>query len=253
MAELEQDRRSQAKQKIIVALDVTTQDQALELVDILKDSVGCFKVGLEFLTSAGIDIVRKIKDYGGSVFYDGKFHDIPNTVAGACRAAVRLNVDMFTVHASGGMEMMWRAREATLEEANRLGIEPPLILGVTILTSIDQHTMENDLRVPGNIDVHVVHLAKLAQKAGLDGVVASPLEIEVLAEHVPGLKIVTPGIRPEWAAAQDQKRITTPADAVSKGAYALVIGRAITKPPQSIGGPQEAAAKIIEEIASALS
>jgi len=246
------DKLARAKQKIIVALDVPAQDQAIVLVDMLKDSVGCFKVGLEFLTSAGIDIVRNIKDRGGSVFYDGKFHDIPNTVAGACRAAVRLNVDMFTVHASGGMEMMWRAREAALDEANRLGTEPPLILGVTVLTSIDQHIMESDLRVPGNIDVHVVHLAKLAQKAGLDGVVASPLEIDVLTEHVPGLKIVTPGIRPEWAAAQDQKRITTPADAVSKGAYALVIGRAITDPPQGIGGPVEAAAKILEEIASAL-
>ncbi|MFC1951350.1 orotidine-5'-phosphate decarboxylase [Chloroflexota bacterium] len=252
MAELAKDKLARAKQKIIVALDVPTESEALELVDMLKDSVNCFKVGLEFLTSAGIDIARRVKDRGGRVFYDGKFHDIPNTVAGACRAAVRLNVDMFTIHAIGGAEMMQRAKEATHEEARRLGVEPPMILGVTMLTSIDQHTMESDLRVPGNIGVHVVHLGKLAQRAGLDGVVASPLEIEVLTEHVPGLKIITPGIRPEWAAAQDQKRTTTPAEAISKGAYALVIGRAITKPPRGIGGPTGAAARMLEEIAAAL-
>ena len=151
--------------------------------------------------------------------------------------------------------MIWqfgKHADPSHDEASRLGVEPPMILGVTVLTSIDQYALENDLRVPGNIDVHVVHLAKLAQKSGLDGVVSSPLEIEVLTEHLPGLRIITPGIRPGWAVEQDQKRIPTPADAIAKGAYALVIGRAITQPPQRVGGPVAAADKILKEIAAAL-
>jgi orotidine-5'-phosphate decarboxylase len=243
---------AQAKEKIIVALDVPTEDEALALVDTLKDHVGCFKVGLEFLTSVGIDIVRKIKISGGKVFYDGKFHDIPNTVAGACRAAVRLNVDMFTVHATGGLEMMKWAYEATKDESEKLGTKPPLLLGVTMLTSIDQQLMEGDLRIKGGLQDQVVHLAKLAEQAGFGGIVSSPQEIEILNKKLPDIRIVTPGIRPAWAAPQDQKRIMTPANAILKGAYALVIGRAITKPPAEIGDPVTATIMITAEIAAAL-
>jgi orotidine-5'-phosphate decarboxylase len=243
---------AQAKEKIIVALDVPAEDEALALVDMLKDHVGYFKVGLEFLTSAGIDIVRKIKNLDGKVFYDGKFHDIPNTVAGACRAAVRLNVDMFTVHTTGGLEMMKWAQEATGTEAQKLGIKAPLILGVTMLTSIDQKAMADDLRVKGDLEDQVVHLAKLAQQAGFSGIVSSPQEIETLKNELPDMKIVTPGIRPTWAASQDQRRIMTPENAISKGAYALVIGRAITKPPAQIGDPITATNMITAEISAAL-
>jgi orotidine-5'-phosphate decarboxylase len=122
-----------------------------------------------------------------------------------------------------------------------------------MLTSIDQQSMANELRVPGNVAAHVVHLARMAQQAGFDGVIASPIEIDVLADSVSQMKIVTPGIRPKWAASQDQKRVMTPADAISKGAYAVVIGRAITKPPVEIGDPVKATNMIIEEIVAALS
>ena len=252
MASPTTEKLARAKEKIIVALDVPTEDEALALVDMLKDHVGYFKVGLEFLTSAGIDIVRKIKKIGGKVFYDGKFHDIPNTVAGACRAAVRLNVDMFTVHTSGGLEMMKWAQKAVKTEAQKLGVKAPLILGVTVLTSINQHTLKNELGVSVKMQDHVLNLAKLAQQAGFGGIVSSPQEIEILKMNLPDMKIVTPGIRPAWAASQDQKRVMTPADAIAKGAYALVIGRAITKPPQEIGVPVTATNMITEEIASAL-
>jgi len=253
MANPTTEKLAQAKEKVIVALDVPTENDALALVDILKYHIGYFKVGLEFLTSAGIDIVRKIKETGSKVFYDGKFHDIPNTIIGACRAAVRLNVDMFTVHTTGGLEMMKWAVDATKNESEKLGTKPPMILGVTVLTSIDQKAMADELRVPGDIAVHVVHLAKLAEKAELDGVVSSSQEIEVIREYLPSwMKIVTPGIRPVWAASQDQKRIMTPTDAISKGAYALVVGRAITKPPAEIGNPVTATNMIVEEIAAAL-
>ena len=252
MADPITEKLAQAKKKIIVALDVPTGDEALALVDMLKDHVGYFKVGLEFLTSAGIDIVRKIKKTGSKVFYDGKFHDIPNTVAGACRAAVRLNVDMFTVHTSGGLEMMKWAAEATRTEAHKLGIKAPLILGVTVLTSINQNTLKSELGVSAKMQGHVLNLAKLAQQAGFGGVVSSPQEIEILKRKAPGIKIVTPGIRPAWAESQDQKRVMTPGDAISKGAYALVIGRAITKPPAEIGDPVTVINMITAEIAAAL-
>jgi len=252
MASPTTEKLAQAKEKIIVALDVPTEDEALALVDMLKDHVGYFKIGLEFLTSAGIDIVRKIKEIGGKVFYDGKFHDIPNTVAGACRAAVRLNVDMFTVHATGGLEMMKWAADATKDEAKKLGTKPPLILGITVLTSINQRTLKNELGVSAKMQEHVLNLARLARQAGFGGIVSSPQEIEILKKNMPDMKIITPGIRPAWAASQDQKRVMTPTDAIAKGAYALVIGRAITKPPAEIGDPVTATNMITAEIAAAL-
>ena len=252
MANPTTEKLAQAKEKIIVALDVPTEDEALALVDMLKDHIVYFKIGLEFLTSAGINIVHKIKESGGKVFYDGKFHDIPNTVAGACRAAVRLHVDMFTVHTIGGLEMMKWAQEATGTEAQKLGVKAPMILGVTVLTSINQRTLKSELGVSAKMQEHVLNLAKLAQQAGFGGVVSSPQEIEILKKNMPDMKIVTPGIRPAWAASQDQKRVMTPADAIAKGAYALVIGRALTKPPPEIGGPVTATNMITAEIAAAL-
>lgn len=242
-----------AQQRIIVALDVASEKEALELVSTLKEHVGFFKVGLELLTSEGVGIVKKVADLGGKVFYDGKFNDIPNTVAGASRGVTRLAVRMFNVHALGGFEMMKLAVETAKEEASKLGVKPPLVLGVTMLTSIDQVTMNEQLRIPGGIEAQVVHLAKLAEKAGLDGVIASPQEIMPISENMSGpMIIVTPGVRPSWAAAQDQRRILTPGEAIRKGASYLVIGRPITKPPTEIGTPVDAAKRVAEEIASAL-
>lgn len=258
------------KEKIIVALDVPTLRQALELVGQLKDLVGCFKVGSELLTAEGSsNVVNVITAKGGRIFYDGKFMDIPNTVAGAARAVTRLGVKMFNVHCLGGVEMMKAARKAVDDETQKLLQEPgvpqkPLILGVTILTSLDYY---NDLEKMGfwekkisledtdkdRLTRIVVRLALLAKDSGLDGVIASPKEIGVIREACgKDFLIVTPGVRPEWAAAGDQKRVMTPAEAIKAGADYLVIGRPITKPPQEIGGPVEAAKRIAEEIATAI-
>lgn len=242
-----------AKERIIVALDVATESEAIKLVTELREHVGLFKIGLELLSSAGVDIVRKVIDLGGKVFLDGKFNDIPNTVAGASRAVTRLGVKMFNVHAMGGLEMMKLAVQAAKEEADRLDTERPLVLAVTILTSIDQRAMNEELRIAEDVETQVAHLSKLADKAGLDGVIASPHEIEAILRSVSReMLIVTPGIRPSWAAAQDQKRIMTPAEAIFKGASYLVIGRPITMPPSEIGTPVEAARLVEEEVAAAL-
>lgn len=242
-----------AHQRIIVALDVPTELEALELVRTLKGHVGLFKIGLELLTSEGVGIVQKVAALGGKVFYDGKFNDIPNTVAGASRATTRLAVRMFNVHTMGGVEMMRVGLEAAKDEASKLGIERPLVLGVTILTSIDQAMMNKQLRISGDIEAQVVHLAKLAENAGLDGVIASPQEIIAIRQNVLNpILVVTPGVRPNWAVAQDQKRVMTPGEAIENGASYVVIGRPITKPPAGIGTPVDAAKRVSEEIAAVL-
>ena len=148
--------------------------------------------------------------------------------------------------------MMTQAAEATRDEADRAGTKPPLILGVTVLTSIDKNILKNEIGVSDNLQDYVVNLAALAKQAGFGGIVSSPQEIEILQKSVPDMKIVTPGIRPSWAASQDQRRIMTPTEAISNGAYALVVGRAITKPPAQIGDPVTATDMILEEIASVL-
>ncbi len=242
-----------AQQRIIVALDVSTEKEAVELVTQLKDHVGLFKVGLEIINSVGIGIIKRIIKLGGNVFYDGKFMDIPNTVAGAARGVSKLVVSMFNVHTLGGIEMMKAAVKASEEKASELKIERPLVLGVTMLTSIDNSVMNDQLRIQGDVVSQVVHLATLAEKSGLDGVIASPHEIEAIHKNMPRrMLVITPGVRPSWAAPQDQRRIMTPAEAILKGASYLVIGRPITKPPTHIGTPVEAVKLITQEIDSAL-
>lgn len=235
-----------SKHKIIIPLDVDTPKKAVELVEALRDEVGAFKVGLELVNSAGLGIFDKIRDAGAEkIFYDCKFHDIPNTVAGASRAAAKIDVWMFNVHCSGGFAMMKAAKDAAVETAERLGVTPALVIGVTVLTSIDQDTLNNELRVPGTVADHVVSLAKLAKEAGLDGVVASPHEIEAIrAACGPDFLIVTPGVRPPGGDLGDQKRVMTPAEAVRRGADYLVIGRPITKAPE----PKTAAREMAEGI-----
>ena len=235
-----------SKHKIIIPLDVDTPKKAVELVEVLKDEVGAFKVGLELVNSAGLGIFDKIRAAGAEkIFYDCKFHDIPNTVAGASRAAARMDVWMFNIHCSGGFAMMKAAKDAAVETAERLGVTPPLVIGVTVLTSIDQDTLNNELRVPGTVAEQVVNLAKLAKEAGLDGVVASPHEIEAIrAACGPGFLIVTPGVRPAGGDLGDQKRVMTPAEAVRRGADYLVIGRPIIKAED----PKAAARAIAEGI-----
>jgi orotidine-5'-phosphate decarboxylase len=233
------------KDRICLALDVDNIKKARELVEELHDYVGVFKVGKELFTAIGPKIVKEINNSGGKVFLDLKFHDIPNTVAKAGEAATELGVYMFNVHASGGSEMMKAVADAVKNKAAAAGKEKPIVLGVTVLTSINQDVLNNQLNVPGDVQKQVVHLALLAQKAGLDGVICSPQEIKAIRDACgENFVIVTPGIRPAWSESNDQKRITTPRDAIEAGANYMVIGRPITKADNRI----EAAKKILEEI-----
>jgi orotidine-5'-phosphate decarboxylase len=235
-----------AKDKIILALDVSSEGEAIELVKDLKDSVGAFKIGLELFTSVGPKIFESVKNAGAEkIFFDGKFHDIPNTVAGASRAAARMGVWMFNVHAPGGSAMMRAAVDASGEESEKLGIEPPIVLAVTVLTSIDEKTLHEELSVPLLLENQVTHLAQVAQSSGIDGVVASPKEIQSVKSAC-GAKfmVVTPGVRPAWTGAHDQKRTMTPREAVDLGADYMVIGRAIT----GADDRRAAAARIVSEL-----
>ena len=211
------------KSKIFVALDVETKAKALEIVGDLRGLGACFKIGKQLFTSTGPELVKEIVAMGEDVFLDLKYHDIPNTVAKAGAAAAQLGVKIFNVHASGGRKMM----EAVRSEMDKL-TNPPLVLAVTILTSLG----EEDIREVGfdrTIPEQIAKLARLAKDSGMDGVVASPLEIELIRETCgKDFKILTPGIRPAFAAVNDQKRIATPAEALRKGADYLVIGRPIT-------------------------
>ena len=235
-----------SKDKIILPLDVDTAEKAIDLVKLLKDDVGAFKVGLELVNCAGLGIFDQIRQSGaGRIFYDCKFHDIPNTVAGASRAAARLGVWMINVHCAGGFAMMKAAKDAGVEESAKLGKPCPLVIGVTVLTSIDQAALSDEVGMPGTVAGQVVRLARLAQRAGLDGVVSSPHEIELIrAACGPNFLIVTPGVRPAGADIGDQKRVMTPSEAVARGADYLVIGRPIIKADDPKSAAQSIAADI---------
>lgn len=218
------------RSKIIVALDVETADEARGIISELSGEVGAFKIGLQLFTSAGASFVREVVDSGTRVFLDVKFHDIPNTVAKAAIEVAKLGVWMFNIHALGGREMMSTTAAAVTEFCDKEQIQRPLIIGVTVLTSSNQDTL-NEIGIPGEIDSQVLNLAKLTAECGLDGVVASPREARMVRENVddPGFLIVTPGIRPAFATNDDQKRVMSPGEAVSAGADHLVVGRPITQ------------------------
>tara|TARA_B100001250_G_scaffold118049_1_gene100221 strand:+ start:163 stop:888 length:726 start_codon:yes stop_codon:yes gene_type:complete len=213
---------------IIVALDVPTAREALELADELGPVVGAFKIGKQLFVSEGPDVVRKLKETGAKIFLDLKFHDIPNTVAKAVQSAIDVGVDMLTVHTSGGSEMLTAAENASNEKAAMLGIDSPLILGVTVLTSMDDANLA-ELGIQEGAQGQVVRLAKLAASSGLRGLVCSPQEIKILREELGNeIQLVTPGIRSDSSPADDQKRTMSPAEAIKAGASWLVIGRPIT-------------------------
>jgi len=232
------------KERIIIALDVGTKREALALAEALGEAL-IFKIGLELFTAEGPALLDEAVRMGKKPFLDLKFHDIPNTVAGAVRSATRHGVHMLTLHSSGGKEMMAAATRAAQEESARTGKGRPILLGVTVLTSLK----DDELRRIGfahAVADQVLRLAVLAKDAGLDGVVCSPHEIEIIKKECGrDFLIVTPGIRPAWAAAQDQKRIMTPAEALEKGADYLVIGRPVTGAPS----PGDAFLRILAEMA----
>jgi orotidine-5'-phosphate decarboxylase len=233
--------RDDARSKIIFALDVNGVAEIDRYAEILAGKVGMFKVGKELFTSCGPEAVRAVQRHGGQVFLDLKYHDIPNTVAKAMLEAARLGVQLTNLHALGGAEMMETAASAVRKE---FGDNRPCLLAVTILTSSTAETLRG-VGIEHPLEQMVVRLAKLAQDSGMDGVVASPLEIGLIrAACGPDFLIVTPGVRPSFAAADDQKRIMTPAEAVTAGADYLVIGRPIAK----AADPATAAELIVDEI-----
>jgi orotidine-5'-phosphate decarboxylase len=221
--------------KLILALDVADSYSALELIIKFSDYIDIYKVGLELFTTSGPGIVEEIQKRGKKVFLDLKFHDIPNTVTKAALSATRLGVYMFNVHASGGFEMMRKCRDSVVELCLKENLERPKILGVTVLTSLSKEILTDELGIQYGLRTHVRHLSGLALKAGLDGVVASAREIELIRNHCGrGFLIVTPGIRPSWTPPDDQKRTMTPKEAIREGSDYLVIGRAILQQPDPI-------------------
>lgn len=229
---------------IIAALDVPSAALALKLANEIAPAVGAFKIGSELFTAAGPDIVKRVRETGASVFLDLKFHDIPNTVAKAVASAVQLDVQMLTVHTSGGFEMLKAAEQATEEAAWKLGRTPPLVLGVTVLTSLDTGALR-EIGLDVNVEYQVRRLALVATKAGLRGLVCSPQEVAKLRQVIPpAMQLVTPGIRTGTEKADDQKRTLSPREAVQAGANWLVIGR----PIYAAENPREAAEKIFASL-----
>lgn len=241
------DRPSNAKDQLIIALDVETGAEAISLFEELNPYAGAFKVGLQLFTAEGPELVRKLVNAGAKVFLDLKFHDIPNTVARAAVEAARLGVWMFNVHAGGGSEMMKSAAGEMAEACERGSIPRPKMIAVTVLTSSNVDTLR-ETGIETEPEKQVVRLARLTSECGLDGVVASPREIAAIRSGIKSddFLIVTPGIRPVFATRDDQKRVMTPAEALREGASYLVIGRPITAAPDRA----RAAEKIINEISN---
>ncbi len=232
-----------AQNRLIVALDVPTPAQARELASSLTGVCRWVKVGLELYLAAGNEIVEELAAQGFSVFLDLKFHDIPNTVAGAVRSAAATGASLLTVHASGGPAMLSAAAEATRAVKN-----PPQLLAVTVLTSMDSPQL-TAIGVPASPAEQVLRLARLAQSSGIDGLVCSAEEVRMLRQQLGAeTRLVTPGIRPAGSSANDQRRAATPEAAIRAGASALVVGRPITQAPD----PAAAAQAIVDEIARAL-
>ena len=231
--------------RLIVALDVEERLRALEIVALTKGAIDFFKIGSRLFTSEGPAIVSEIKALGAFVFLDLKFHDIPATVEGSVRAATALGAAMMTIHTSGGIEMMRAAALAAAREAERRGTARPLLIGVTVLTSLSREDLARTFGIAGTVKDLVARLAADAREAGLDGVVASVEEARLVKEALGGdFKVVTPGIRPALAAAGDQKRIATPRAARDAGSDFLVVGRPIIEAPS----PRDAAERILGEL-----
>ncbi len=236
------------KEKIIVALDVEKADEAREIIRELRGEVGAFKIGLQLFTAAGAAFVREMVAAGNRIFLDVKFHDIPNTVAKAAVEVARLGVWMFNVHAVGGAEMMRRTIESVGEFCEREKLEQPKIIAVTVLTSANDETLR-EVGIGKNAAAQVLNLAQLAARSGMDGVVASPLEIKLIRRSVENkdFLIVTPGIRSgKIETFDDQKRVTTATDALAAGADYLVVGRPIVQAKDRISAVRQ----ILEEAAN---
>ena len=233
-----------AQERIIVPLDVPDAASAIALVDRLPQ-VGFWKVGLELFTSTGPSILELLKSRQKQIFLDLKFHDIPNTVAGACRAAARYGVDLLTIHATAGKDALKAATEAAQTGAAQAGVKPPKLIAISLLTSISARQLAFDLKIPLELPEYALSMALLAQETGLDGAVCSPQEVTQLRQTCgDDFLLVCPGVRPTWADKADQKRSLTPGQAIQAGADYLVIGRPIT----SAAEPELAWKRISEEL-----
>ena len=238
------EHRQQVADKIIVALDVGSEAEAYALVKLLSPPLSYYKVGMKLFTICGPRIITRLKKLGAKIFLDLKFHDIPHTVASAAGIITSYGVDMFNIHLGGGGEMACAAVEAARETADRKGLPWPLVIGVTVLTSLDAQTLR-ETGIERSLDRHAVGLAALGLESGLDGVVASSQEAPAIrARCGEDFRIVTPGIRPSWSARDDQERVLTPRQALDAGADYLVIGRPIIKHPS----PEKAIEKILAEM-----
>ncbi len=234
--------------RVIVPLDLPTEAEAIALVEKLPQ-VTFWKVGLELFVSSGPGILAALKQRQKRIFLDLKFHDIPNTVAGACRAAARYGVDLLTIHAAAGKEALFLAHTALQEGAKEVGISPPKLIAITLLTSISSRQLAFDLKIPLELPEYALQMALLAQEVGLDGAVCSPQEVEQLRQTCgDDFLLVCPGVRPGWADKGDQKRSLTPAQAIAAGANYLVIGRPIT----AAADPESAWQRICDELEDVL-
>jgi orotidine-5'-phosphate decarboxylase len=233
-------------ERIIVPLDVATEKAAIALIDQLPQ-VTFWKVGLELFVSSGPGILATLKNRQKRIFLDLKFHDIPNTVAGACREAARYGVDLLTIHATAGRDALKAARAAVQEGAAFAGVAPPKVIAITLLTSISPRQLAFDLKIPLELPDYALQMALLAQETGLDGAVCSPQEVEQLRLLCgDDFLLVCPGVRPDWAVAGDQVRSLTPVQAILAGADYLVIGRPIT----AASDPELAWKRICDELAA---
>lgn len=240
--------KSDIRDRICLPLDVDNLTEAEALVQELLPFVGYFKIGFQLFLAEGPKAVEKVHQLGGCVFLDLKFHDIPNTVQSASRMATRLGVSMFNLHASGGETMIREAVEASKEEAHKAGVPTPVVLAVTVLTSLSDQDLQNVLGIHDSVQHSVIRLAKFAKSAGAGGIIASPHEAAVLRQSCgKDFLLVTPGVRPAGAASSDQKRVMTPGEAIKAGADILVIGRPILRAHDR----SAAAASILEEVRNA--
>lgn len=238
-------KKQEAAARIIVALDVDSEEKAYNLVKLLSPPVRYFKVGMRLFTACGPRILKTLKKMGVQIFLDLKYHDIPHTVATTAQVVTSYGVDMFNIHLSGGREMICSTVKAVRETAVKEGLASPLLIGVTVLTSFNEETLYEEAGIKNKLPQHVVHLASLGAENGMDGVVASPQEVKAIREKC-GDKflIVTPGIRPSWSVQDDQQRVLTPAQALEAGANYLVIGRPIIRH----SSPKTAIKKILAEV-----
>ena len=239
----------EAKDRIILALDVDNMDDVIKYVDLLKDYVGFFKVGLPLMVSCGFEAIDVIKEHGGKVYFDGKFQDIPDCIAQAAVNLMARGIDFFNISATGGSKMLTTTINACNSYAKKNDIEPPVILAVTLLSSFGQKTLTNELGVETNISKYVLNLSRMAKEAGLSGVIAPDTDAAQIKEELgDDFIVVCPAVRPTWAIVNDQIRIVSPTGAIKAGADYIIVGRPVTQ----AADPTAAAKLIIAEIEEAL-